>query len=1018
MQFILGNFGAGKTSQIKKEVISLIRQQKQVLLIVPSRRHKDQLLLELLKEQKSLVGNPVLTLTELQRQITQHLFSVDYVSLSNFEKFLTISSICSKTSDQLKSFKNIKNRPELLKMVYRLIQSLREKDIEHLQSTPELQDKIHDIQLILTEYHQYLQSKNLTDPKLEIDLICQSPLDPTLLPDNVFIDGFVDFTATQFKLIQHIANQLKTQNKNITITLTDTPHTISQQTLTHFREAFPLAKVTHLQHENDILKKDLEFYEIQAFGKSKEVEYIVNQIKNLCITQNYTLDDILLVTNRQDQYTPILMSALRKAEVPFAFGKDDKLSQNPLILFIKRALKLMTESLNHETLEFLSQSNYVKEEYQLLWGKALTLIPFAVDGRQKAWEQAFQQIDSSEIEDFDTIKSSIMELCQKFVDPYQKQSIDEIIQYVVELIDFFGIQEELTKTTPLIKHKKIIELSIAKDYSALLKLKDIISELQNSLDQTSLDQNSLGEELSLKSFLFFFNIITEETRYRSEIPQKNVLRILTPNDTRGIFVKAVFVLGLNEGEFPSAPRLELFDNFDRSQLNALSKKILGQPIWDTDIDYFDEQKLAFDTVLSRATDKIYFSRTPVNEKGVYFNCSYFLQRILERLPSYTKIPHTDSENFQNPNIFQKRHNPEEYFELSSLTQDSILAKKAYEYTQNINLANDSFDREQLPEQKLQEHFGYIPNVSHVTQKYTSPTIHVSPTSLERVGRCRYRGLWQDFWKLKSYSLPSYRPEATDYGNLYHQVLERYIPQNDEFDPTLLHKILQECIDESTQMYLFTLDYHFLYLTLSSFLLNIQPKIKTSTKFVELSSGEGELSHNVVALTPQQSLIVHSRVDRVDYDDTSKTYSVIDYKKGSISAYKEYQATPFNLFQGFLYSELLRNNDKAPIRSVSYIFLERQEIFEEFPNISTKKTVYQSIHEFQDFKLNEINRLITLLGEGNFSPFTFGEDIGDTVSQLFEDKFGNKFSIEHKNKCKYCDLQDLCPRRQKLKTQSY
>lgn len=1046
MHFVLGNFGSGKTQSIIKEVFTLLQQQQKVLIIVPSRQHKDNLLKELLKQQQGIIGTPILTLGEFQRTLIEKIFPIPNQrpqDLTNFSKFLIISSICTQLTSQFKVFHKIQERPELIKMIYRLINILRDKDINILDSSLELQDKIHDIQLILDHYESYLTKNRITDPKLQIELICQHLhlLQQDDLPNHIYIDGFIDYTATQFKLISQTAKHCIDQKKQVTITLTDSPHILSQQSIEHFKQSFPQAKVIQLTNssastmladaflkEEPYTTEQLKFIEIQAFGKSKEIEYIVNQIKKLCITNNYSLEDIILITTKQDQYSSILSSTLRKAGIPFSFGKDDKLAQNPLIIFIKRLLKLMTKNLTHESLEFLAQSNYIKQEFQLLWGSVAIQLPFTIDGKTNVWKQAFQQQkefliqqeDNENINEslvsLENLENSIINLCEQLykIDTYNKYPIQDIIQQIINLIEFLGIQEKLATSTPLIKHKKIIEESIAKDYSALLKLKEILIELQKSLEDIG------HQNITLQNFLFFFTIITEETRYRSEIPKKNLLRILTPNDTRGIFAKATFILGLNEGEFPSPPKLELFDNFERSQLNGISKKILGKPLWDTELDYFSEQKLLFATALSRSLEKIFFSRTPINEKGTYFNSSHFLQRILNKNISYERIPYTTSTNSENPAIFHKKHEANEYFETSQLIfikkEQHTSAILSYEYSQKINTGNTLLDKGELPSEDILSYFGYIPEVTTLTSRYSGNNISISPTRLEKIGRCRYQGLWQGYWKFKPYKLPSYKPEAADYGNLYHKVLEQYLIKNsnNDYDDMLLQEILQYNILISQQSILFRLDYHYIYLILQNFLKNIEPQLKAQqeVKFLELSSGEGELSNQQITLNNTQNLTIYSRIDRVDYNTINNSYSIIDYKKSGIDTYKKYQKTPFNLFQGFLYSELLRINHKTPVQDISYIFLEKSNIFQEYPNITSKSRLYQNIGEYQDFKLTEISRLIELISKGNFSPYTLDQDIGDRLKEKFVEKFGEKFEREHSTKCAYCDLKKMCLRKRK------
>ncbi len=388
MEFVLGNFGGGKTYRVIQKAVELMEENKSVLIIVPSRRHKDQLLTDILKIRKGIAGNPVQTLGEFQNNLIEELFPIPSdrpVSLSNFEKFLIISSICGDLP--LKAFKGISQRPELMKMVYRLVQSIRDKDIDHLQSISQLQDKIEDLQMILDKYQEILKSKNISDPKSTADIISKhlQGLDSGFLADNIFVDGFVDFTATQYKLVKSIADYALSKQKNVSVSL------ITEETISQFESDYPDAQKITVQHPRasaDLADAflgntafdggDLEFFEIQAYGKNKEIQYIINQIKKLCIEEKYSLEDIILISPSQALYTTF--SELRKASIPFASGKDEKLSQNPLILFIKKCIDLMVSSLNHESLEILAQSNYVKDSYRQLWSKVPVIVPFAVDG--------------------------------------------------------------------------------------------------------------------------------------------------------------------------------------------------------------------------------------------------------------------------------------------------------------------------------------------------------------------------------------------------------------------------------------------------------------------------------------------------------------------------------------------------------------------------------------------------------------------------------------------------------------
>jgi len=1052
MRLLLGDFGTGKSSYIIQETLKLIKKNKTIWIIVPSRQHKDQLYSRLLTQNHGLVGNPIITLTDLQKILLNIVFP-DPISkpktINNFEKFLIISNIIHNNSKKFISFNNIQQRPEIIKILYRLIHSLQEKNINDIKYTIELKDKIHDLKLIFNSYKKILKTQNISDHTYEINLICQDlnqdlfSKDTSIIPEYIFVDGFVDFTPTQFKLITFFIKNLPS-SKEVLFSLVDNPHTICQDTISEFKKNFPnieikkfasLPKSTQLA--NSYLKNttninnNLQLYEIQAFGKYKEVEEIINQIKKLCLYEDYKLSDILIINNQQDRYSPLISSLFNKVNIPYTFSKDLPLIQNPLIIFIQKCLHLMQSSLNHESLEFFTHSNYVKSDLRILFEKAPELLTIAINGKKQEWQQGFslqEKINTNKeyinSEEFTQFQNTILELCDKlFLEfPNKKQAISVYINHLLNLLEFLGLKDTLDQNYHSTYYKKIIIDSLSRDYSALSKFKEILQNLKKSLD------NIHDNHLTFTKFLFFLNNIIDETRYRSSIPKINVLKILSSEDARGIFAKAVFILGMNEGEFPIIPKYELFDNQDRHNLNNLSKKVLGQALWQTDIEYFSKEKLSFIVALTRATHKIFFSRTPANEKGNYFGISYFLQGILE-YNSFTRIPETyqliTKAHWDNPNIFNIHEKLSHYYEYKYISapnlpkNNAVQIKQGIQYLSLIDKANTYFDNNQLPPEEALKYFGYIPELLSIINRYQNPEVKISPTGLEKLGRCRYQGLWQEFWKLKTYKLPEYKPEAADYGNLYHYVLELYIKEtkdlNDQefYNKDLLKDILNEYIKLSPQGKVFQFDYEYIFTMLSLFLKNIEIDFREDQEalYFELKSGNAIIPNKHIPLNSTKSLIVNSRIDRINRNKIQEGYSIIDYKKTG-STYKEYQKTPFNLFQGFLYAALLKVNGKTPINNISYIFLEKQEIFNEYPNIKKNKVLYQSIEEFYQFKSIEILQLLTLLSKGNFSPFTLESDIGQEVKELFIDKFGENFSHEYQNKCSYCELKRLCLRKSK------
>ncbi|MGL4389036.1 MAG: PD-(D/E)XK nuclease family protein, partial [Brevinema sp.] len=623
MQFLLGHFGSGKTTTILEKITELITQKKNFWVIVPSRQHKDEVYRILLQKNHAVIGNPIITLREFQEKILEYLFSNPSErpqTLSNFDQFLIISNIIRKNKKKFKAFKNISSRPKIIQMIYRIIYALRDRNIDDLNYTAHLEDRMHDLKLILNEFDTVLREKNLSDAKFAINII--SSMSNSLLkdffPEHIFIDGFIDFTPNQFKLITSILKQAEKHSVQFLVSFLHINHEICRNTLAQYESVFPLAEKIILENihpSNNIVDQFLyktpsttktekiKIHEIQAFGKHREVEEIANQIKKLSLYKEYDLNDILIITKSQDVYAPLFQTVFRKAQIPFQMSKDMILSENSLISFIKKLLSFAEENISHETLDFLAHSNYISQKIRSILMQAPDLLPFAIVGKQKEWEQGFDRLSNINIEITEQtliLKNTINSLCQHLyaLDFSKEHPISSFINYISNLMEFLGIEDAFIHPKNSLV-QSVIEESLAKDYASLAKLKTIFENMSQSLYQIN------QESLTIDTFLFYFQMIISETRYRSGIPKQNRIRIVSPEDARGLFIKTVFIIGMNEREFPSPKKFDLFDNQDRTALNHISHKIFGKSLWSTEHEYFSEEKLLFVVALSRASEHIF-----------------------------------------------------------------------------------------------------------------------------------------------------------------------------------------------------------------------------------------------------------------------------------------------------------------------------------------------------------------------------------------------------------------------------
>ncbi|MGL5721491.1 MAG: PD-(D/E)XK nuclease family protein [Brevinema sp.] len=1021
MKIILGEFQSGKSRFIVEQAISHIQKKESFLIITPSRLLKMEVLHRILAQTEAFVGDSVVTLQEFQHKLKDKLENSPQ-PISNFEQFLIITNLCSQLEPQLKAFKNISRRPNLIKSLYRIISALRDEQAEDIPSNEAFLERTEDIKVILSSYQQLLREQNLTDGAGLTQFLIQAlPQVEGFWPQHLYIDGFTDFTTVQTSFICALMNSAEKNGCQTTLTLTESVSFIAQRSIQQVKASLPQAEISQLTAYNPLGESFLrgesavnppKIVEIQAFGVRKECAEVLNQVQKLCVSQQFDLSDIILVVPNHEVYAPVLRSVARKAKIPLWFTRDDLLSTNPFIVFLRQCLQFMTQPLTHQELSLFSKSSYIDLELRNVFASAPLLIPQSFQGSVQQWREILSQNSTLEENEFPLSAyqklDEALELLQVSLHSFLQYENKPMSTYLDALIRFLEDSGVLASI-----HHKEFPAETIRDTAALKKIKNILNELQRSLTLTNVDK------IPLTLFIQHFENIISETRYRFDSPLRNTLKVLSHDEARGLNVKAVFLLGMSEGSFPPPPSQDLFDSVDRSTLNRVSQQVLGRKLWTTSGDHFDRSKFLFASALSLAKEYVFLCRTPVNEKAEYFAPSHFLVRLLaknsfECIPDYYRKKPRD----HNPEIYALYVDPETVF-ISGFLQTKATGTHTGEvlsYRQRILEAQEAFEEGVLPKKEVLPYFGGLGAHSYAAKRYQNKEIYTSPTRLEMVGRCFYRGLWEYVWNIRPLELPSFLVEAVDAGTLYHNILESYVRQAgaSPLDASLLKQIIREQIELSAKKEIFQLDEKRIYGILRLFLQKLELTMSGQKPYqLELNIKELEAGKQIIPLSEEKSLRLSAKIDRIDrFEDGS--YAIIDYKTTG-SSYKSYHKTAYSLFQGALYALIAQINGISPISEINYLFLEKNDGFSEYPITigREKRTIFNSINELTSYKKLEILSLIDQLAEGNFYPYTLENMLSSSYKKAAQSIFDEAFSLEYENKCSYCPYHQLCLRRDKL-----
>ncbi|HEU4344444.1 MAG TPA: PD-(D/E)XK nuclease family protein [Candidatus Binatia bacterium] len=410
--------------------------------------------------------------------------------------------------------------------------------------------------------------------------------------------------------------------------------------------------------------------------------------------------------------------------------------------------------------------------------------------------------------------------------------------------------------------------------------------------------DALGARVSLSEFVQTWQRWLE----RKSVPlsDRNVdgVAVLDAMAARGSGFRAVFVLGLNEGLFPRTIRE---DAFLRDRTRRVMETVLGYKVIEK-LAAFDEEKLLFTLLAGAARERLYCLYQRSDDTGRALEPSWYLVELEQALSTAgTEIAKT----FIPRGIREKKD--VEPFRLDDfLLPEELAIRLSLEGEDPASLL-DPLPRTQALYRRGSQLLGLLEDVHGELTPFDGVLGHlpeywralsqrgISPTALERYGRCPFQ-----FFALNMLALrPLERPEeqsvidSSELGKLIHRILKSFFQEliDGGFFSGSIRSWAPDGLLETTAQRIFR-EYEFeqpvgypvvweLWQEQITLLLKEQvhrdlQDLKQSGRHpvaleVEL---KGDLPKD---WGPAAELPFYGTLDRIDFDDATARYRVVDYK---------------------------------------------------------------------------------------------------------------------------------------------
>ena len=926
LKLIYGKSGSGKSEYCFKEIAKDINKEK-IYLIVPNQMAlmAEKKLMEITNN-VSLINTEVITFNRMAFRVRNEIGGAKKTNLSKSGKAMLLYDILCKQKDSLnflgKSSENVDiigNSITEFKKHRIDINKLRE-ECNNTQDVY-LKLKLNDMITMYEEFESSIQNRFLDENDV-LDILNNQIVESNQFKDAIiYIDEFVGFTTQEYQIIAKLLQIAK--QVNITIC---TDNLMQNEELD--KDIFyaskntgikliNIAKEYGIEIEEDVKLKNLyrfkneelkhleeNFYKIPykkyeeepknikmflANNQYSEIEHIATQIVKLVRNEEYRYKDISVITKNLSIYSSLIKVIFSNYNIPVFIDEKRELSENIIVKFLISVLEICNKNWSYESVFNYLKTGFVNIEREEIFKLENYCIRWGIKGNK--WYK----------EDWNYVGK----------DEYTKEEVDrlnELRRMIVKPIR--NLQEKAKKDNTFFNLTKILY-----EFLQEMKLEETIKLKINKLEEKGFIELANEYETSFKVLIELFDEIVlvfgeEKTNFDKyistlKIGLKNtgLGKIPATQDevivgdvsrSRSHKVKAVFIIGINDGEFPSVYKDEgFFNDKDREYL-----KEQGFELANGSLENLYEENFNIYKAFTVAEEKLFLSYASSDNEGRTLRPSILItkmKKIYSNLQETSDIISQEKEiitkNNTFDNLIEKLNDYQEgkdvediWFDvLNYYENDTLWKSRLLKSLEGITYTN-------IPEQIKPE----------FVKKLYGETLHTTISRLERYRSCPFSFYLEYGLKLKEKK--SLKLDPIDTGSFMHEVIDTFFENVSnkkisikEIENADIEKIVKQIVEEKlnlTSNYIFKSIPKFIILTnrlcrlvTLSIIYIVQGLKNTDFEVVgnEIEFKNGKEYRPIEIVTKDGKKVeITGKIDRIDLakDETGKYIRIIDYKSSA------------------------------------------------------------------------------------------------------------------------------------------
>lgn len=956
LRIVYGRAGSGKTTLVLNEMKSRLEKinsgaglhHDMLVLLVP-----EQFSFQAEKKLVSVVGTggildaEVLSFQRMAYRIFNESGGITYPHIHPSGKAMIIYRILDKMKGQLKVFSKTAQKEGFVDTLSTLITEFKRYGVtpqmlldasDNITEGKPLKEKLEELGAIYEEFDTTID-KRYRDSDDDLTMAAKKLAESSLYQGaEIWIDGFVNFTPQEYNMI----SQLLQKAKRVTICLcadqldtsgriidTDVfaPVKNAYRRLVKIAEENKVAiekpvimnnppvrfnhspELTHLEknyyryphEEYPLPTKDISLY--SAMNAYSEIEAAAADIRRLCRDHNLRYRDIAVVARNLADYDKLIEVVFTQYEIPYYIDKKADINNHPLVRLILSAMDIFIENWSYESVFRYLKTGLTGIEEENLDVLENYVLACGIRGNKwtskEDWDMSTSFIPDHKIsEKEEELLTSVNDTRKRVIEPLLKfrektKGKNTALEFCTRLYDLLlelQIPRKINERVDQFRTQGL--LNMADQYSQVW---DITMDV---LDQTV--EVMADETFGVERFSNILKIGLEKYQIGTIPAALDQVLVGSIDRSKNHEIKALYILGVNDGVFPSTSISEgVLSDQDRRILKDMKIELAG----DTQAQAFDEQYLVYQS-LTTAGEYLRISWPIGNSEGKTLRPSMIVPRLMKLFPKIkteSNIIISDDKEFDMELISAKKPSFNKMINAFRLRIDKDIFHPIWEDVYAWFYSQDGWREycERVKKALVQKNEAEKISEEKIKLLYGNP-IKSSVSKLEKYSSCPYAFFIQ--YGLGAKERKIYRMSAPDTGTFMHAIIEEFSKRVSQGDVTWRSFDKEWCKNEVSKIVDAILTsmngagmassrrYTMLALRLKRVVTRsiwlIAQHIRASSFDpieYEVGFGAGEkYSPIVLHLDENNRIELQGRIDRVDcFETDDMTYlSIIDYKSGA------------------------------------------------------------------------------------------------------------------------------------------